>query len=458
MSRWYSANVLQALPGGRRLWRFSAKGSRFVFDGDKTLTLQEAPPAGAVGKTWQSLLRPKLNVAWLPPDKVFLRAVQLPGADAAEITSMVELQLEKLSPLPVTHIVWSLYLMPKAEGKPEVLQTVIVIIAARSYVEEFLGGIEEQGFLADRIEAPGLDQLLSVKMNEDGLWIFPGGPGEPALLAWHYGGAIQNLTLLPLPEGPERGEQLKAHVEQIAWAGELEGWLTGAPRIHLVAQPAVAGDWQPMLRSWADGGVETVPPAAPEELAARSAERTGNNGATTNLLPVEYSGRYHQQLVDRLWMRGLMTVAGIYIFGVLVYFGVLAGYTQTYKNELGSLAKLGPDYTNAVADQFQIGILTERQNLKYAALDCWKAVAETLPESMTLDHFYFTRNKVDVDGTGASGQQDDVYAFHDGLRQATDASHTNLLFADVKLLSITAQGADRIHWSFTCVPRISEDR
>ena len=47
MSRWYSANVLQALPGGRRLWRFSAKGSRFVFDGDRTLTLQEPAPAAA---------------------------------------------------------------------------------------------------------------------------------------------------------------------------------------------------------------------------------------------------------------------------------------------------------------------------------------------------------------------------------------------------------------------------
>ena len=117
MSRWYSANVLQSLPGGRRLWRFSAKGDRFVFDGEKTLTLQEPAPAAAVGKNWQSLLRPKLNVAWLPPDKVFFRAVQLPGADAAEIASMVELQLEKLSPLPVTHIVWSLYLMPPVRGQ-----------------------------------------------------------------------------------------------------------------------------------------------------------------------------------------------------------------------------------------------------------------------------------------------------------------------------------------------------
>jgi hypothetical protein len=456
MSRWYSANVLQALPGGRRLWRFSAKGDRFVFDEDKTLTLQEPAPAAAVGKSWQSILRPKLNVAWLPPDKVFFRAVQLPGADAAEIASMVELQLEKLSPLPVTHIVWSLYLMPRNEAKPDALRTVIVIIAARSYVEEFLGELEGQGFLADRIECPGLDQLLSAKMNEDGLWFFPGGPGEPALIAWHYGGALQNLTLLALPEGPERGEQLQGHIQQIAWAGELEGWLTGPPRIHLVAKPGEEEAWKGLFTAWADTGVEVVAPAAPAELAALSAQRTGNNGTTTNLLPPEYGKRYHQQWVDRLWMRGVMSVVGIYIFGVLVYFGVLYGSKKTYDDAQHDLARIAVAYTNALEDTTKIQVLTQRQNLKYASLDCWKAVAENLPESLTLETFYFNRTKIELSGTAATEQPDDVYAFHDGLRQAEDAKHTGLLFTDVKIGTVRAQ-ANKTAWSFTCNLRSSEN-
>ncbi len=455
MSHWYSANVLQALPGGRRLWRFSAKGDRFVLDGEKTLTMQEPAPAAAVGKNWQSLLRPKLNVAWLPLDKVFFRAVQLPGADAAEITSMVELQLERLSPLPVTHIVWSLYLMPKAAGQAEVLQTVILIIAARSYVEEFLGAIQEQGFLADRIESPGLDQLLSVKMNEDGLWIFPGGTGEPSLLAWHYGGAIQNLTLLPLPEGPERGAQLKAHVEQIAWAGELEGWLTGPPRFHLVAGPAEAQEWKALFTGWADNAVETVPPAAPAELAACSAQRTGSLGATTNLLPSEYSARYHQQLVDRLWMRGLMAVVGVYLFVVLVYFAALFAMKSKNDHARAELAALGPAYTNAMSDLFAINLIKERQNLKYAALDCWKAVSENLPPTLTLESLYFNRARIDLGGTGDTDLAEDVYAFNDGLSKAQDTAHTGLLFSDVKLNYTRVQNG-RTSWSFTCTLRNGE--
>jgi len=449
MSRWYSANVLQSLPGGRRLWRFSARGNRFVFDGEKTLTLQEPAPPAAVAKNWQSLLRPRLNVAWLPPDKVFLRAAQLPGADPAEIAAMVELQLEKLSPLPVTHIVWSFYLMPQVAGKPDALRTVIVIIAARAYVEEFLGDIERQGFLADRIECPGLDQLLSAKMTGDGLWFFPGGLGEPALMAWHYGGAIHNLTLLSLPDGPERGPQLKAHIEQIAWAGELEGWLTGPPRIYLVANAPAADAWKALFMEWAEQGVETVAPAAPQELAAFSAQRAGNDNVTTSLLPAEYGARYHRQLMDRLWMRGVMAVVGVYLLAVLGYFAFL--YELKNKNEQAGaeLASLTADYNTAVQDDFQVKLLTERQNLKYAALDCWKAVAENLPENLTLETFYFNRQKIELSGVGATEQADDVYAFHDGLSKATDASRTNLLFVNVTPNFIRVQNG-KTAWSFTC--------
>jgi hypothetical protein len=449
MSRWYSANVLQTLPGGRRLWRFSARGSRFVFDSEKTLTLQEPAPPAAVAKNWQSLVRPRLNIAWLPPDKVFFRAVQLPGADAAEIAAMVELQLEKLSPLPVTHIVWSLYLMPRNESKPDALRTVIVIIAARGYVEEFLGDLERQGFLADRIECPGLDQLLSAKMNGDGLWFFPGGPGEPALIVWHYGGAIQNLTLLPLPEGPERAPQLKAHIEQIAWAGELEGWLAAPPRIHLVAGPAEAEAWRPLFAEWADHGIETVAPAAPAELAAASAQRAGTNVAATSLLPPEFGARYHRQLMDRLWMRGVMAVVSVYLLVVLGYFAALFEKKSENDNAHKELAGLGAAYTNALLDDMQIRVITERQNLKYAALDCWAAVAANLPENLTLDTLYFNRAKIEISGTGNTELPDDVYDFQKGLRKAADATQTNPLFTNVTL-NYTRVQSGKTAWSFTC--------
>jgi hypothetical protein len=267
MARWYSANVLQSTAGGRRLWHLGVTGGRFTVEDEATLLASEPCPPLIVGKDWQTLFRPRLNIAWLPADQVFFRAAQLPTSDPAEIASMVELQLEKLSPLPVTHIVWSIYLLPRAADKPDALQTVIVIIAARSAVEAFLGQLEAEGYISDRLEAPGLEQLLAAKINEEGIWIFAGAAGEPALVAWCYGGTIQNLTAVTLSAGPERGPQLKTQLEQVAWAAEMEGWLTGPLKIHFVAGDAEAGFWQDAFKEWGEP-VRVVPPASTNELAA----------------------------------------------------------------------------------------------------------------------------------------------------------------------------------------------
>ncbi|MGZ4988935.1 MAG: hypothetical protein ACXWBP_12875, partial [Limisphaerales bacterium] len=118
MARWQSANVLHTTPGGRQLWRFNASGTGFAFAEEQKLGVNEPLPADLVAKDWRTLLRSKLNVAWLPPDKVFLRAVQLPSSDLNEIRAMVELQIEKLSPLPVTQIVWSIQVLPNATQAP----------------------------------------------------------------------------------------------------------------------------------------------------------------------------------------------------------------------------------------------------------------------------------------------------------------------------------------------------
>ena len=119
MARWYSANVLQTIarrtaslaaspPSGRPLRCPTAT---------RRCSCQRAVPAGSVGKDWQTLFRRKLNVAWLPSDKVFLRAVHLPAATPAEIAHMVELQLEKLSPAARDPYCLELLSLPQAGGQ-----------------------------------------------------------------------------------------------------------------------------------------------------------------------------------------------------------------------------------------------------------------------------------------------------------------------------------------------------
>ena len=110
MARWDSCNILQAGADAQRVWQFN---KTFKLNREQTVRPPEPLPAGLVGKSWGALFQKKLNVAWLPPEHVFIRAAQFPPASPEETRTMVELQLEKLSPIPVTQAVWSLHLLPR---------------------------------------------------------------------------------------------------------------------------------------------------------------------------------------------------------------------------------------------------------------------------------------------------------------------------------------------------------
>src|SRR5205823_11180769 len=163
--RLHSCNVLRVGPDARHLWQFATGNSQVNVNAEQRLVPPTPLPGRLVNKDWRALWQKKLNVAWLPAVQVFLRVVHLPKCDPAELRSMVELQLEKLSPLPVNQIVWSFELVAQSAGD---LQTVIVTIAERNLVEDFLGKLESDGYLADRLDLPFVHQLLATAIDGDG--------------------------------------------------------------------------------------------------------------------------------------------------------------------------------------------------------------------------------------------------------------------------------------------------
>jgi hypothetical protein len=413
-------NVLQVGPQSRQIWQFDARGKGFGLGREQTSFAGEPLPAKLVAKDWHSLLQRKLNIAWLPPERVFLRVAQFPASDFDETVAMVELQLEKLSPMPVTQIVWTIYVLPHAEGN---LQTVVVMIVSRNEVEEFLGQLEGQGFLADRLELPLLDQLQATSITRNGAWIYPEAPGgrNAALVAWWYGGVLQNLDLITLPPA-NRPESLKEQLLQMAWAGELEGWLTAPPAWHLVADGPAAAEWEPALRTGLEQPIEVSTPVPVAGLAALTAARAAQSGAEGNLLPAEFSTRYHQQFVDRLWMRSLGAVVVLYVVGVLIYFGRLQ--VELYRTHAVEqlAAERGPIYTNALQTKAKFQVLKDRQDLKFAALDCWEVVAKLLPDGVTLDGYNFSDGKkLTLSGSAPADQTKQLLDFDADIRKAAPA-------------------------------------
>src|SRR5450432_406591 len=270
MSRWHSCNILQTAPDANRLWQFDAKGGGFALNRETSSPPGQPLPSKYVAKSWTSLWQPRLNVAWLPPENVFLRVIELPKSSFGETLAMVELPLEKLSPIPIAQIVWTLQLLP--QSPVENIQTVIVVIVERKVVEGFLGKLETQGYLADRLEVPMLDQLAATSATEDGAWIYPAllNGQNAALVAWWFGGALRHLSFVVLATGGDRAKNLSEQLGQLIWAGELEGWVTAQPNWHLVAEGAIAGEWETFLRDGLGEPVMVTPPVLFQELAAHT--------------------------------------------------------------------------------------------------------------------------------------------------------------------------------------------
>lgn len=419
MARWQFCNILHVGTDAHRLWQFEARGGGFAFNREHAGAPGESLPFSLVAKSWRSLWQPRLNVAWLPPENVFLRVIELPRSNFEETLAMVELQLEKLSPLPVAQIVWMIHVLPQTAAD---LQTVIVVIAARHAVEEFLGKIESQGYLADRLEAPLLDELEATPATEDGAWIYPAAfTGQNvALVAWWCGGALRNLSFVVLPTTGDHAKGLKDQLAQLTWAGELEGWLTAPPTWHLVANGVVAGEWESALRAGLEEPVQVTKPLPFAELAARTARRSTQSDARSTLLPAEFSARYHQQFVDRLWLRGLAAAGILYMVGVMIYFCATTVLGYRVSQVAQQVAALNGSYTNALQLKARYEVLKQRQDLKYAALDCWKIVAEQLPAGLTLQRLSFADGQqLSLTGTVPQDQVSQITDhFYDAVRKA----------------------------------------
>jgi len=459
-SKRYSAcNVL--MPGAqiRQLWQFNAGGNKFSLARSESKLPSEPLPEKLVAKDWQTVFQPRLNIAWLSAERVFLRVVQLPKADADETLSMLDLQLEKISPLPANQVVWSYevfpyvarggaidHLNPHASGEQ---QTIVVIMVARAYVEEFLGQLESQGYVADRLELPLLDELRSTQVRDNGAWVFPGIGGNPGtcMVAWWYEGVLQNLTLLNIPAGEARAPALREQLAQTSWAGEMEGWLTSDPHLHLVADETTAAAWLPNFDP--NVTVEVVPPPAPQVLAAMTARRVATTNATTNLLPPEYAKRYKQQFVDRLWMRSLGAILLLYIFGVVVYIGFVQVASFRLDSTQNEARGLSLQYTNTLQLRDKLRVLQETLDLQYAALECYKAVTDTMPPELTLDWINFSLGReVTYRGFAEAADRSKVIEFNEALLKVQ--YNDQPLFSKVVMGRVDNKlGSTLLTWSLT---------
>ncbi len=450
MARPSHCNVQEIAVETPRFWRFGVQsGGNVSLSTDRSGNV--APPARRrySEKSWNALWQPKLNITLLPVEQVFLRVLQLPKCSFDELFSMVEFQLERISPLPLTQIVWTLDLVPHKGSTPSETQTVLVLIAPRSVVEAQLGALEKAGYMTDRMEPPFLHQLLASDIKDDGIWVHPQTSGENAfcLIAWWYAGTLQAVSLANLTKPEHWAVELGGEVRKGMWAGELEGWLTSPPKWHLVADTATAEAWLPVLKPLSDRPIDVIKPMDAAELATASARGAAKETTRANLVPAEFIARYQQKFVDGLWLRGLGAAFTIYIVAVVLYFGWLE-FLRFQKSEVEQkIAVIEPTVKKVQELQARIAIQEQQIALRYAALNSLRAAAETMPDGLTINTLNFSGgNRMSIIGRGDASKADRVADFVEAMNAYKVDDKP--IFSSVGPHSTSPSPNNEITWSF----------
>jgi hypothetical protein len=103
-------------------------------------------------------------------------------------------------------------------------------------------------------------------------------------------------------------------------------------------------------------------------------------------------------------------------------------------------------------------VLKERQDLKYAALDCWRLVADKLPEGISLQRFSFgDGHKLTLSGTVTPEQITPITDFYDVLRKAQLNGQPMFLATGGEPI-VYHQNGSQVSWNFSLeLGHVSED-
>lgn len=458
MARIHTYTILSGPEPGAHLRQYStANPKKVALAHSREITLDPPLPSNLCRKDWNALFNKQMRVAWMPVDDLFLGVVHLPAEDLAEARSMVELQwIEKLSPLPVSQVVWSIELLPTGKGG---LKTALIAIAPRNRVEQYLETIEELGYEAERLECPFVEELAATKPDQDGAWIYPVADSsnqfKSCFIAWWFNGALEKINLIQLTSVGNPQAAVEKELARISWAGEVEGWMTSPPKWTLVldSESDPESSWKNWILTWAPENSRVKEPQSQEKLALNAAvDISKAEPLGIDLMPEGFSYKYKQRFIDRVWMKGVLALAALYLLGTLVYLGALQARKYKLSSTERSIAELANSFTNTLEMEARIQVLADLRNTKSAAFQCLEVISTNLPPELTLTSFGFSRgSEVSLRGTTASAAK--LTEYYELLSSAAESEEEggDKLFSRVTYpRSTTRPGSTTITWSFEC--------
>ena len=379
----------------------------------------------------------------IAPDKILMRAADLPSTDPAEIVKMVQLQVDAFSPFPEERIYVSHEVLSTTEGNTRV----IIAAAQKESIETAAAFVKAAGLDVQRFDSealvwwhllarhaafPNAGRILLLILEPwGGVWIVVQN-GEP--LAFRSVNAAESVPTA------EYARELSADVSALILSIDLEYGSLPLSGVAIWRRGLDVNEISAALKAELShevkvASLDDLPPLS-EGLAQRfagtalgpSLRRVRGQQAVLDLVPAAWhSAVMAQHLRARLILAGIGIFA-LWFLGMIVF---VTGY-QIQKHRLSKLEKklelLQEPEKEVNAMQNQVRTFEQYLDRRSSALECLREVSRLLPNNVLLKNFQFKKGK-NVVIRGEALSPEPIYDYKKALDKVP-------LFSKVELGSI----------------------
>jgi len=455
-----AAKVMAAFPAPFRIQRLNASTVSEQIE-DPVAALRVLLEAGSLGTHQTGLL--------VGREVVSLRTLELPSTNLKEISSMLELQLGKLTPYPRADILFGWAVIGSFR---EGYTSVFLAIVRKTLIDGILGLLKSKGITP---------QWLGV--STEGLeswWTQPGtsGPASSSdvlnvLIDVDVSSTdcaiLSNNRLLFTHSVTIGAEQLKvSEPAKLRWLGEL----VRLPRI--LSHEEIKGRLGAGVVTGITQGVEplveqltsqwgvpvevrdALAPFAPSSAVVQQATATGvsytalagvlasGKPPRIDLIPTETRVLQALQVRSRHLARFAGSLAVLVVLGVVLYLERMVIVSQYLRQLQQRLAAVEPASRQIVQQQEAMRRIRAWLDPVHSALEIVRAVTSSVNSDITISTFSFHEDKP-VTIRGRAGSSQSAYRFSERLK-------AHAVFANVHARSVDrARGANVTGWDFEIV-------
>lgn len=324
-------------------------------------------------------------------EHVLCETVKLPTAEPGELKQMLDLQIDRLTPLPLEEVVYGFQPLSVADGQTEML----VAIARKEVVNERVGALEAVGLPAEVVSLDVLavfrDLVARGALPQDdnlNALVFVSDPAMNVIIH-SRGRPVAVRSILCVAEAAREELQrtlLAAQAEQTRGAlGEVAFMPWGVDRGAACEQ---------LARVWGATGrrLPEIPGLSPaSSLCAESAAAAEQT--RLNLLPDEWRQRRRAARLRRQLTRAAMIAGSVYVAGLLVFLALLFVRQSRLSHLRAQANALRPQYAEARRMHSELVAMQKQLDTTYSSLEVLREVTTLMPGNLKLNSFQFKKDQ-----------------------------------------------------------------